>query len=207
MANLFKVAKEKGATASPKSTKLEVTIKDSTFHMNLNRLAEINQRMDELMAESKVLTEEVKNRSIDEFTSIYEKSGKYPGSFNIRAEGLKAARPSSLMFIPTDKYIKITEERYNELRDSYGEELVQESTTYTMDATLIEKYGDILSDLIEKAKGIAKEDKEKLIQASTSFAIRKGTISVLKEKFGDHTVGEMLNEIKPVYQMKNIKSE
>jgi hypothetical protein len=109
------------------------------------------------------------------------------------------------MFIPTDKYIKITKERFEELKDSYGEELVEETTTYTMDSELVEKYGDILSDLISKCKAITKEDKEKLIQATNSYSIRKGTISTLKENFSSHTVGEMLQEIKPVYQMKGIR--
>lgn len=201
--NLFKAAKEKGATASGAPKKTEVVINDPKFHLNLTRLVEVNRQIDELSAESAVLNGEVKERSISEFAKLYGETGKYPGSFNIVAEGMKKIPSASLMFIPTDKYIKIGEERYKELVETYGEEIATENTTYTMDGKLIEKYGELLSDAISKIKGIPDRDKEKLISAVTSYSIKKGTISDL-EKFGA-TIPEMLEEIKPVYQMKNIK--
>lgn len=203
MANLFKAAKEKGATASGAPKKTEVVIKDPKFHLNLSRLADVNRQIDELSAESAVLNGEVKERSISEFAKLYESNGKYPGSFIIKAEGMKKLPSASLMFIPTDKYIKIGEERFEELRGTYGEEIVEETTTYTMDAKLIEQYGELLSDAISKIKAIPESDKKKLISAVTSYSIKKGTISEL-DKFGA-TIPEMLEEIKPVYQMKAIR--
>jgi hypothetical protein len=203
MANLFKAAKEKGATASGAPKKTEVVIKDPKFHLNLSRLADVNRQIDELSAESAVLNGEVKERSISEFAKLYESNGKYPGSFIIKAEGMKKLPSASLMFIPTDKYIKIGEERFEELRGTYGEEIVEETTTYTMDAKLIEQYGELLSDAISKIKAIPESDKKKLISAVTSYSIKKGTISEL-DKFRA-TIPEMLEEIKPVYQMKNVK--
>lgn len=203
MANLFKAAKEKGATASAAPTKTEVEINDPIFHANLSRLAELNAQIDELSAETKVLTDEVKGRSITEFTKLYEKNGKYPGSFNIKSTGMVGQPEASLMFIPTDKYIKINEERYNELSQAYGPSLVSEKTTYVMDSELVEKYGEELSDAIAKIPGIPDSDKAKLIKAMVSFEIAKGTIQELTKYRA--TVGEMLEEIKPVYQMKNVK--
>lgn len=203
MANLFKVAKEKGATASPSPQKTEVEIVDAKVHLNLTRLAEVNKQIDELSAESSILAAEVKERSIKEFAKLYESTGKYPGSFIIRASGMKKLPSASLMFIPTDKYIKIGEERYNELVSTYGEDIATEKTTYTMNSSLIEKYGEILSEAISKIKEIPKDDKAKLISAITSYEVKKGTISEL-DKFGG-TIPEMLEEVKPIYQMKNIK--
>jgi hypothetical protein len=201
--NLFKAAKEKGATASGAPQKTEVVITDAKFHLNLTRLAEVNRQIDELSAESSVLNAEVKERSISEFAKLYENSGKYPGSFIIRGEGMKKFPSASLMFIPTDKYIKIGEERFEELRSTYGEDIVEETTAYNMDAKLVEQYGELLSDAISKIKGIPDNDKKKLISAVTSYSVKKGTISDL-DKFGA-TIPEMLEEIKPVYQMKNVK--
>ena len=203
MANLFKAAKEKGATASGAPQKTEVVVNDPQFHLNLSRLAEVNRQIDELSAESTVLAAEVKERSIREFSDLYLRNGKYPGSFIIRGEGVKKMPSASLMFIPTDKYIKIGEERFEELKQTYGEDLVEETTTYNMDAKLIEQYGELLSEAISKIKGIPDKDKEKLISATTSYSIKKGTISDL-DQFGG-TIPEMLEEIKPVYQMKNVK--
>ena len=203
--NLFAAAKAKGATASNKPQKEEVLIKDPQFHLNLSRLAEVNQEIDALSAEASVLAATVKERSIKEFTGLYEKTGKYPGSFNIRATGVKGQPDASLMFIPTDKYIKIGEERYNELVETYGEDIATEKTTYIMDAGLVEKYAEQLSEAIQKIKGIPDEDKEKLIQAVVSYEVAKGTITELPKY--PATITEMLEEIKPVYQMKNVKVE
>jgi len=203
MANLFKVAKEKGATASPSPQKTEIVINDVKMHLNLSRLVELNTQIDELSAESSILAAEIKERSINEFANLYESSGKYPGSFIIRASGMKKLPTASLMFIPTDKYIKIGEERYNELVENYGEDIATEKTTYNMNSELVEKYGELLSEAISKIKGIPDNDKKKLISAVTSYEVKKGTISEL-EKF-DGTISEMLEEVKPIYQIKNIK--
>jgi len=203
MSNLFKAAKEKGATASAAPTKTEVEINDPIFHANLSRLAELNAQIDELMAETKVLTDEVKGRSIDEFRKLYEKNERYPGSFNIKSTGMVGQPEASLMFIPTDKYIKINEERFIELSSTYGPTIVNEKTTYVMDSELVEKYGEPLSNAIAKITEIPDSDKAKLIKALVSFEIAKGTIQELHKYRA--TIGEMLEEIKPVYQMKNVK--
>lgn len=201
--NLFAVAKEKGATASNKPQKEEVEIKDPKFHMELSRLAELNRIMDEMKAEADILAASVKERSIKEFIKLYESNKKYPGSFHLKASGLKGADLASLMFIPTDKYIKIGEERYNALIETYGSEIATEKTTYTMNAELVEKYGEEISDAIHKCKGIPDDDKAKLITGVVSYEIKKGTISDLP-KF-PATITEMVEEIKPIFQMKNVK--
>lgn len=206
MANLFKVAKEKNTGKPSKAAKEEVLIVEPAFHLTLTRLAELKIQKDALDAESSILAAQVRERSISEFTKLYEGNGKYPGSFMIRATGMKKLPSASLMFLPTDKYIKIDEDRYNELSAEFGEEMVTEKTTYIMDTELIEKYGEVISDLITKCKAISDDDKKKLIAAVTSYEVAKGTISELKnEKFATYGIAHMLEEIKPVYQMKNVK--
>ena len=74
-----------------------------------------------------------------------------------------------------------------------------------MNTELIEKYGETISNLIEKCKAIPEADKAKLIGAITTYEIKKGTISEL-DKY-DATIPEMLEDIKPVYQLKNVKIE
>jgi len=201
--NMFAKAKAKGATKAAKPQKEEVIIKDANFHMNLHRLAEVQTQMDELGAEASILAAEVKERGISEFTKLYQGTNKYPGSFNIQATGFKGLDNASFMFIPTDRYIKIDEDRYNELVDQHGEDIATETTTYIMDSKLVEKHGETISELIAKCKSIPQEDKEALIQAVVSYTIAKGTISDLTKY--DATIPEMLEDIKPVYQLKNVK--
>jgi len=208
MANLFKKAKEQGATASPKAQKVEIEINEPKFHLMVSRYVELSDQINELSAEASILHAETKERGIAEFTKLYEETGKYPGSFLIKATGMKKSAPASFMMIPTDKYIKIDEDRYNELTAEFGEDVATEETTYQMDSKLVEKYGEIISELITNCKKIKDSDKDKLINAVTSYSVAKGTISDLKnEKFKGNSIEDMLTEIKPVYQLKGFRIE
>lgn len=202
--SLFDIAKQKGATAS-KGEKLEVSIHDPEFHQNLSRLADLTVELDSLKAEAEMCSARVKERSIKEFVDLYAKNAKYPGSFSIRATGIPELPAAALMFIPTDKYLKIDETRYNELLDLYGPNLVSEKTVYTMNAELVEKYGQIISDLVMNAKGISEEDKLKLISASVSYEVKKGTIQEVSKFEG--SLSNIIDDIRPVYQMKNVRNE
>lgn len=204
--DLFKAAKSKGATASPKPQKEEVVILDPRFHLNLSRLAELNQQIDELSAEQVIINAEIKERCISEFIKLYKEKSKFPGSFIIRATSKSPKMKSaSLMFIATDKYLKIGEERHLELQGTYGTEISLEKTTYTMNAELIEKYGPIISDLITKCKAIPDEDKKKLINASTAYEVMKGTVNEALERFPKFDIANIVEDVKPIYQMKNVK--
>lgn len=204
--NIFQKAKEKGATASgkPKNEKEIIEISDPNFHLSLSRLAEVNAEIDALSAESAVLGAEVKSRGIKEYETLYEKSLKHPGSFIIKAvaNGQKSA---SFMFITQDKYISINEERAEELKAKYGEDIVDTKTTFVMDTALVEKYGDVLGALIEKCPDITATDKEKLISAVVKLEVKKGTISDIKTKYVSKSVCEVVSDIRPVFQMKAIK--
>ena len=198
--NLFAAAKAQGATAAPAAKNQKETVVIKSIASELERLAQVQEQIDALTAEAKLLTETVKSESVTAFIDLYEKKGSYPGSFNIEAGN------ASMLFIPNDKYISLNEERAEELQSKYGADIIEENTTYTMDAALIEKYGEEISNLILKSKKIAEEDKAKLIGATTKYSVRKGTISVITQKFADYGVDEVVMDIKPVFQMKNVKA-
>lgn len=195
--NLFAAAKT-AAPAKPAKAQKEV-VKIDSIASDLERLAQVQEQIDALTAEAKLLTETVKTESINAFVDLYEKKASYPGSFEIEAG------KASMLFIPMDKYITINEERAAELSSKYGIDMVEEQTTYTMDAALVEKYGEEISNLIMKSKKISDEDKLKLIGANVKYAVKKGTISVITDKFSDFGVDEVVMDIKPVFSMKNVK--
>ena len=194
--NLFATAKQK-QEKKPKNEK--VSFRNDNFSAELERLAEIQSKIDALTAEAKLLTDSVKGEAIDAFLNLYETGRKFPGSFNF--ESGKA----SMMFIPVDRYIKIDQVRSEELADKYGEDIIEEKTTYTMNSELVDKYGEVISDIIIKSKKIDDADKAKLIAASTEYMVAKGTISSL-ENF-KHKKAEILEDIKPIFMMKNISVE
>lgn len=196
--NLFATAKSQGVEAKPAKAQKEVVRIDS-IASDLERLAKVNEQIDSLAAEAKLLTESVKTESINAFIELYEDKSKYPGSFEIEAGN------ASMLFIPMDKYITLNEERASELQAKYGADIVEENTTYIMDSALIEKYGEEISNLILKSKKIEEADKAKLISATTKYAVKKGTISIITDKFSDYGVDEVVTDIKPVFSMKNVK--
>lgn len=207
MGNLFNKAKEAGSDATVKKNDKEIVeINDPMFHLNLSRLAEVNKEIDELAAESAVLGNEIKQRAIKEYGLLYDRTLKHPGSFIIKAV-VKDLKPASLMFITADRYIKVDKVRAAELREKYGDEIVEEKTTYMMDTALVEKYGEVISNLIEGCKSIPEADKEKLISAVVSYEVKKGTIGDLKTRYASKPVEEVIEDVKPVFQMKNIKIE
>jgi hypothetical protein len=214
MANLFNAAKSKGPAPKAAKQKAEVVVTDKGFHASLFRLADVNSQMDALKAEASVLTSDVKERAIIEFAKLYKDTQKFPGSFNIVAKNGNKA-DASLMFIPTDRYLTMDEERFEEVKEKYGEGIVaEEKTTYEMNADLIEKYGEIISDLIENCSEIEEADKALLISAKTTYNVKKGTISDvpglvadLKKKDVTVTMDEIIEDIHPVYQLKSVKHQ
>jgi len=206
MANLFQKAVKKGKSKSAaKSDKEVIIIKDKQFHTNLTQMVNLNKKISALSAEAKTIDGELRERGLDEFTKLYDETGKFPGSIQIEARD-KTKPAACYDFIPVDRYIKIDEERAGELEEQYGEEIITTDVKFSMDSKLVEKYGDTLSSLIEESDEIDDEDKDKLIAAVVSFTVKKGTIKEL----GDYTskritTEEVLEDIRPVYMLKNIK--
>jgi len=109
---------------------------------------------------------------------------------------------AQVMFVPSDKYISLSPEKAEALREEYGEEIVEEKTTFAFDNDMIEKYGEVLSMLIENCDDIADADKGKIIKAVTAFSVAKGTIDVMKN-YGE--VSQLMEEVKPVISLKNVE--
>ena len=109
---------------------------------------------------------------------------------------------AQFMFVPTDRYITINEERAEELKEEYGDEIVDEKTTFSFDDLMIEKYGEILSEMIENCDEIPDKDKEKIIKATTTYTVAKGTIDKFLV-YGE--AAELMETVKPVVALKNIE--
>jgi hypothetical protein len=203
MANLFKKAASKSA-AEPKKAKDEkvrIKIEDPSFFDKVQKLESLNDSMKSAKAKADMISDELRDLGRDEWSNLYSKTGKNPGS--VMLEHMNDSDDTAqFMFVPTDGYIKISADRADELRETYGEEVVEEKTTFGFDSTMIEKYGEILSRLIEECGEIAEKDKEKIITATTAFSVAKGTIDNLS-KLGD--VKEVMEAVKPIVALKNIE--
>lgn len=201
MANLFSKAKKAAPkTTKAKDEKVRITIEDASFFDKVEKLEQLNDRMKSDKAKADMISSEIRDLGKSEWAKFYGQTGKNPGT--VMLENVKGEDVAQVMFVPTDKYITINEDRAEELREMYGEEIVEEETTFSFDAKMIEKYGEVLSDLIMNSSDIAEADKEKIIQATTKFSVAKGTL----DKFADYgDVEEVMENVRPVVALKNVE--
>jgi hypothetical protein len=202
MANLFAKAKKTAPakTSKAKEQKVRLTVEDANFFSNVQKLEELQDQMKTAKAKADMISDEIRDVAKDAWLNQYQTTGKNPESVMICQENGEDV--AQLMFVPTDKYITITQERAEELQETYGEEIVEEETTFSFDAAMIEKYGEILSRLIEESDEIKDSDKEKIIKATTKYSVAKGTIDKFAT-YGD--VNEVMEAVKPVVALKNVE--
>ncbi len=201
--NLFNKAKK---SATPKTTKakdqkVRIKIEDASFFEKIEKLEQLNDTLKSAKAKADMISDEIKDLAKSEWTKLYGEMGKNPGSVMLEHVN-DLDDTAQVMFIPTDKYITINEERAEELRETYGEEIVEEETTFSFDSLMIEKYGEILSRLIEESGEISEEDKERIIKATTKFSVAKGTLDKMKE-YGD--IESVMEDVRPVVAIKNVE--
>ena len=153
-------------------------------------------------AKADMFADEIKDLGKEEWAKLYEETGKNPETVMLEQENENGDN-SHVMFMVTDKYITINEDRATELQEAYGEDIVEEKTTFAFDNDMIEKYGEVLSRLIEESSEISDKDKEKIIKAVTTYSVAKGTIDNFA-KLGDN-VAEMIDATKPVVALKNVE--
>jgi hypothetical protein len=200
--SLFDKAKKAAPakTTKAKEQKVRLTVEDVNFFTNVQKLEELQDQMKTAKAKADMISDEIRDLAKEAWLKQYETTGKNPESVMVVQENGEDV--AQLMFVPTDKYISITEDRAEELRETYGDEIVTEDTTFGFDATMIEKYGEILSRLIEESNEIDEKDKEKIITAKTTYAVAKGTI----DKFTEYgNVNEVMDAVKPVVALKNVE--
>lgn len=199
MPNLFTKAKKSAPKTTTKASdsKPRMTVDDSTFFDKIQKLQELNDTMKSAKAQADMISDEVREISKEKWAELYEDKGRNPGS--IMVESKKGNDTAQVMFIAQDKYITINEEKADFLVEEYGEKVVEEATTFSFDSKMIEKYGEVLSNLIMESDEIAEADKEKIIKATTKYSVAKGTIDELKN-IGP--VAEVMEVVRPVVMLK-----
>lgn len=203
MATLFDKARKTPVKkeSKAKDEKVRITIEDPSFFDKIAKLEELQDVMKSSKARADMIADELRDISKEKWCELYSKTGKNPGSVMVEHRN-DNDDVSQLMFVPSDKYITITSERADELKETFGDEIVEEKTTFSFDNDMISKYGEILSKLIEECGDIEEKDREKIIKATTSFSVAKGTIDNLT-KYGD--VAEVMEAVKPVIALKNVE--
>jgi hypothetical protein len=199
MANLFTAAKENGSTKA-KVEKYEI-VEMPQFSKTLAQLEDIDAKMADLTAKRAILDEEIREAGKEAMINLFEKKGFFPGTLKI------VAGERSFQFITSDKYLKVDKDRYTELVEMFGQEIVEEKTRFFFNGAILEKYQVVISDMILKNKKITDEDKVKLIESETTYMVKKGTINNLATiaKKYKASVQRMIGEVKPIFSVKIIQ--
>jgi hypothetical protein len=203
MANLFSKAKKvaPAKTTKGKDEKVRIRIEDPSFFTKVEKAEKLQESMKREKAQLDIITDELRDLGRSEWAKLYTKTGKNPESVMLEHVN-DAGDVSQFMLCPSDKYISINAERAEALQGEYGEDIVEEKTTFSFDNEMIEKYGEVLSRMIEESDEITDRDKEKIIKAVTTYNVSKGTIDKL-DSYGD--VSEVMEAVKPIVAMKNIE--
>lgn len=157
------------------------------------------------IAEAKLKKAEsiLKPYASEKFIDTYQKIGSRPESFIISDKS-----GNSLMYIPQDRYTKVTDETKIYLTETYGCELLSEETTFTLDSEMINKHGEAISNAIAESS-LSEEVKNAFASGITrtiSISIAKGTIDNLADlaKKFKTTIAVLFAEILPVQQLKSV---
>jgi hypothetical protein len=199
--NLF--AKKTAKAPAKKNDKLNVNVSGKEFAEKLDKFATLKAQIENLEAELAMSQEFVKATSIAEFAKLVETKKNNPGSFTLTSDN-----GGTVMFLPTKRYIKIDEAAAENLKETYGESIVEETTKYSFNTDVLMRNMDVISDLIQNSTEISDDDKENLIEGITTFTIEKDTLDkvyVLANE-SKNSVSEVLEDIQPVYQLKTPKA-
>lgn len=195
-----KVVEKKTAAKDEKQTVLLLESQYPGISQKLKDLAETREKLADLEAHGKMIEGVIKEIGRDKFAELYAQHKSNPGSFLLKGED-----GGVMMCIVMDKYLTIDGARAEELKKNFGGDSVTLKTEYKFNAELLEKYEEVLSDLIMGSDKIAEEDKPNLILQEPKWSVAKGIINRIVQIAGTESkmIGAVVSALGPVIQLKN----
>jgi len=194
MATLFDKTKQKGVTK--KAETHEVVILPE-LENDIQKIVNLKAQIAELEATLTIADSTIREAGKDAMVKLYKEKKRFPGTLKV------VAGKGSYQFITSDRYIKIDEERHNELAQQYGPELVEENTVYSFNTEILENHMEHISDLLMSSEILSEREKEDLLNAVTSYTVKKGTIKDLANITDD--IEGIVTDIQPVFSVKSVQ--
>ena len=203
MANLFAKAKKPKKTSAKKDDKLMINVSGEEFSEKLNQFATLKTQMDELKSDLAMSQAYIKETGVNEFVKLIETKKINTGSFIMTSDS-----GGRVMVLPTKKYIKIDESGAEMLQETYGEDIVTESTKYGFNTKILMKNMEVISDLIQDSESISDDDKDNLIEATTTYSVEKDALDkvyTLAQETKTEVL-EVIEDLQPVVMLKSAKA-
>lgn len=187
--------KKKNEVASVEITKED----DPDFSVKLDKWAKKKVEHTNATTQLALLAEAVRVTLLNKWVSLFKTSGGRIPSFKVTAGG------NSMTFVSADAYKEVKAERASFLQEKYGDEIITKTDKYTINDDMLKKYNVVLSKLILNSPDIEQEDKTKIIECTTKYAIAEGTINMVDELAvgAAITIDEVLADIGPTFQLKS----
>lgn len=183
--NLFATATKVKETSKKTDKKV---IKAPLLADKVKRYADLKQMIDSATGELKMIEGDIKAVGKDLFMKEYRQQKSTPDNFKIQDE-----TGNTCMFICMDKYTIVDETKASILANFEG--LLAENIVYKFNTELVEKYGQVLSELILNCPDIDDMDKGNLISGEKTFSVAKGSIDRLMQYDSPEQVFELINPI------------
>jgi hypothetical protein len=165
---IFKLAKiTEKTTSKGKEKRQGVAIEG--IESDISRYEELKAIMKNAKAESDLIGGRIKEVGSQKWLELYEQSGTNPNSINL-IDG-----DETIMLQVKDAYKKVEPEKKVILQENYPD-LVETTVVFTFNDTLLDKYGEVVFNLIKNSKEIAEQDKDNLIKGESTTKIKKGSI-------------------------------
>jgi hypothetical protein len=190
--NIFAAAKKAPAKASSKGDN-RLNVEVAGISDDIARYNSLTAIIKNAKSEQELIGGNLKQIGKDKFLELYEASGKNPDTFNL------ADLTEKIMFIVMDKYKKVEPEKVSILEEAKYEGLVEEVTTFSFNPEILDRVGQLVSDMIMDSRLLSEEDKANLIIKQTSITIKKGAIDRLLQYDNPR---EIFDLIEPIMALK-----
>lgn len=184
--NLFGNAKVKETAA--KKTVDKKLIGATELGNKIKRFVDLKQSIESATGELKMVEGDIKVKGKQIFMEEYKRLKLTPETFK-----MADATGSTVAFIVADRYTLVDENKAQVLSKYNG--LLEEKTVWTMNAELVEKYGEAISEFIMTSKKISDEDRPNLISGEKSFSVAKGSIDRLLTFDNPDMIFELINPV------------
>ena len=185
-----------------KATHEIISIAGKAFADNLTKFNDVKNQIKKLTATQKSVEGEIKSACLDAWIGKYISNKKNPNSVILKADNGEA-----IMFIAQKKYSgAVDEERATDLRETYGENFVEETTECIVNQDLLNKYSEKIEELFMKyADFMSDDEKMELFEIKSKFSIKSDAID---EAFicGNGDVEKLISDINPVLMLKEAKA-
>jgi len=184
----------------PKKLEISVETRDPLFFSRVSQIHRLNGEIKERESVVSALTDQVKEVAKHEWCQLYEDTGFNPGSLKVYSQ--RDGEVSSVLFVPSDRYISLNETTKSQLMGEFGRDVIQETHEWSISPEMAQKYLPLLKEMIQNSGEIQQEDKSKIFTQSVKYSVKPGTIDNLSN-LGQ--VEQVFERVRPVVSLKNIQ--